>query len=313
MPLNTPYSPGDTIKSENTNEDLDGLSTGANDADRNSLDLFRDELMPDFFAFGCKWSISSGLTGTMSDGAVYIGGSRIKVSSIGSYDFTDNMDTYVDIGDDAVVDFNTVSNGADAPVLEPNHARNGRIVCKDGSIQLIAQASGDSRNNEIYPVSPFNTKPRSFVSQNANIGDGEVFWSGSSGSLSLNGSFLQAKYHKVGNVIYGYVEFQGNGDAQYPSGSFNFHLPFANDLNNPLIVGGMWLQTKSGTSTARFAGDMRIGGSGKNALVHHFRRDGNNDIRRENTRIANRPNDIDWSGDEEITVNFYYYAKNPSN
>lgn len=163
MPKHTPYSAGDPIKSAFTNDDIDGLSTGANDTDNNSLIKFREESLDPYFANGCVWTITSGLVGTMSAGVLYMQGERIPISGIGSKSFTASKDTYVDISTTGVATYTEVANGATAPTLEPNRIRNAIIVTNATTITTIIQRDRDTRGNLVYndrPVAKESSAPR---------------------------------------------------------------------------------------------------------------------------------------------------------
>lgn len=154
MALNTPYSPGDTIESAKTNQDLNGLADGTNDVDNNNLVLFRQESFDNYFADGGVWSISSGLVGTMDAGVMYFAGNRTPFSGVGSYTFNGTSDTYVDIDDGGVVHYTPVPNNDTPPDLAPNAIRNAVIVTDDSFITDIIQQDRDVSGNLIY-----NTKP----------------------------------------------------------------------------------------------------------------------------------------------------------
>lgn len=164
MPKHTPYSPGDPIKSSYTNDDIDGLSTGDNDTDNNSLRLFRSESLDPYFAgTGTTWSLVSGLTGTMSSGVLYVSGNRIPISGIGSKVFTASRDTYVDFSSTGVVSYSEVSNGASAPTLTAGHTRNAIIVTNGSAITTIIQKDRDTLGNIVCnrkPVAKESSAPR---------------------------------------------------------------------------------------------------------------------------------------------------------
>ena len=117
MTKHTPYSPGDPIKSAFTNYDIDGLSTGENDVANNSLQLFRQESFDNYFASGGVWTVTTGLTGTMTSGVMYYAGVRIPFSAVGSKTFTASKDTYVDISNANTIHYSEVANGATPPTL----------------------------------------------------------------------------------------------------------------------------------------------------------------------------------------------------
>lgn len=155
MTKHTPYSPGDPIKSAYTNDDIDGLSTGDNDTDNNSLQLFRQESLDPYFVEGtCVWTLTSGLVGAMSSGVFYYDGQRIPISAVGSKTFTASKDTYIDISNTGAVTYTETTIGDTAPVVAPNNSRVA-IVTTDGStIVSITQKDRDTLANLVY-----NTKP----------------------------------------------------------------------------------------------------------------------------------------------------------
>lgn len=164
MPKHTPYSPGDPIKSSYTNDDIDGLSTGDNDTDNNSLRLFRSESLDPYFAgTGATWSLVSGFTGTMNVGVLYVTGDRVPLSAIGSKVFTASRDTYVDFTTAGGVVYQEVTNGATPPTLAPTNTRNAVIVTNGSTITTITQRDRDALGNLVCnrkPVARESSAPR---------------------------------------------------------------------------------------------------------------------------------------------------------
>lgn len=140
-----PYSPGDDIKAEDHNQDFDGLATGENDYDYNSLQVFRSEAFDPFFKEGgCIWTATSGRNGTMSSGYLYIGGSRISVAGVSSYQFSANQATYIDIKPDGTPNYTAQSLTADAPAVSSGRARVAVVFTNDTAIIDILSNGEDS-------------------------------------------------------------------------------------------------------------------------------------------------------------------------
>ena len=155
MTKNWPYSPGDTIKSANDNADKEGLATGENDYDTNSLALFRSEAFESFFVKDtAKWSVSSGRIGTMTAGSIYAKstGDRVAILGIGSKTFTASQDTYVFINEQtAVATYKAVANGASAPTADSPYDRLNAIITTNATnITAIKQAGTDNTGRYVY-------------------------------------------------------------------------------------------------------------------------------------------------------------------
>lgn len=154
MVKHTPYSPGDPIRSSYTNDDIDGLSTGANDTDNNSLQLFRKEAFDNFVGIGLDWSIISGLNASMTSGAVYINGERVAVNAIGNKAFTDNKDVYVNVYKTGTVTYQEVEPYATAPAVPTDSIRIAVIYTSGGSISDVQQEGTDGNGVPIRNTSP---------------------------------------------------------------------------------------------------------------------------------------------------------------
>jgi len=87
-----------------------------------------NETVSDHIASGLIWSDDTGLTADMSAGVAYINGIRLPVDAVSNRAFTASKDTYVDLGDNGVLDYNEVANGAGAPALAASHIRLARVV-----------------------------------------------------------------------------------------------------------------------------------------------------------------------------------------
>lgn len=89
-------------------------------------------------------SVESGLTvtqdtlldGIVAAGVAYINQAKVDVSS-DTNAFTASQDTYVDVGDDAVITYSAVANGAGAPVLAADAVRLAKVVTDGTTITDI--------------------------------------------------------------------------------------------------------------------------------------------------------------------------------
>ena len=91
-----------------------------------------DEVVSDHVASGLVWTDDTGLTADLSAGVAYINGIRLVIAAVPNHTFTASKDTYVDLGDNGVLDYNEVSNNATPPALAASHLRLARVVT-DGS------------------------------------------------------------------------------------------------------------------------------------------------------------------------------------
>lgn len=87
-----------------------------------------NETISDHVASGLVVTDDTGLTADISAGVAYINGIRLNISAVNNRTFTASKDTYVDLGDNGVLDYNEVSNGAAAPALAANHLRLAKVV-----------------------------------------------------------------------------------------------------------------------------------------------------------------------------------------
>lgn len=94
----------------------------------NDIETRFNEVISDHVASGLVVTDDTGLTADISAGVAYINGIRLNVAADLNHAFTASKDTYVDLGDNGVLDFNEVSNGATAPTLEANHLRLARVI-----------------------------------------------------------------------------------------------------------------------------------------------------------------------------------------
>ena len=87
-----------------------------------------NETISDHVASGLVVTDDTGLTADISAGVAYINGIRLNISAVNNRTFTASKDTYVDLGDNGVLDYNEVSNNAAPPALSANHLRLARVV-----------------------------------------------------------------------------------------------------------------------------------------------------------------------------------------
>jgi microcystin-dependent protein len=154
----TPHSPGDTVRSADYNNDVDGLATGAADTLGNSLQTFRAEAFQDFFVPGSgQWTIQNNLIGQRNGGVVYLTGQRLIVAPVPSYGFSQSVDTYVDIDASGTPQYQTVQNGLPAPALAAGSIRDAVIVTDATGIRQIFQTGRDSQRNYIHANAPIGT------------------------------------------------------------------------------------------------------------------------------------------------------------
>jgi len=150
--MNT-FSPNQVVPSAGLNENFTDLSTGDADVDDNSLRLFRAEAFNNFCAdaAGLVWSQTSGLTGAMTAGTLYITASgimrRFEVAAIASKAFTASKDTYVSFDADGNVDYDEETNGAAVPAPPSGYTQTA-VVITDGSaittiFTLVSRGPGE--------------------------------------------------------------------------------------------------------------------------------------------------------------------------
>lgn len=122
-------------------------------ADDTTFDFVQSGLIITGNAYG------STLLASLSAGVVYINGVRIPVSAVANRAYTASRDTYVDVGDDGVVDFNPVTNNNASPALAANHIRIGIVVTGASNIASVASINQGQRN-KVLPIAssiPYTT------------------------------------------------------------------------------------------------------------------------------------------------------------
>ncbi len=123
---------------DDTNILDNGLSVDSLDSTADPAALIGN-LTTDFVADGGIWSVSTGLTGTMSEATIVIDGQIYTVSAVASKIFSTSQDTYVDVGINSTLDYTSVGLDAAAPSLAADHVRLARISTDGSDITEIAK------------------------------------------------------------------------------------------------------------------------------------------------------------------------------
>lgn len=150
--LTPPKSPGDDIKSSDRNNDLIGLSTGANDENVNNLHIFRAEILNNFVAFGAVISNLGGLSFSISAGVIYYEGVRIETPSRGADTLSANSNTYIDLSNTGVYTLQSVGLSDPTPALTTDSIRIGVITTNASLITAIYWFGFDALGNQIRPT-----------------------------------------------------------------------------------------------------------------------------------------------------------------
>ena len=87
-----------------------------------------DETISDHVASGLVVTDDTGLTADISAGVAYINGIRLPIAAELNHAFTASKDTYIDLGDNGVLDYNEVANNDAIPALAANHLRIARVI-----------------------------------------------------------------------------------------------------------------------------------------------------------------------------------------
>lgn len=124
-------------KIDDNNISPNSLTNDSLNSSADPASLFAN-IVTDYVVSGGVWSISSGLTGTMSEAKIMIGATEYTVASVGAKIFSSSQDTYVDVGVNLTVDYTSVGVGATPPALEANHVRLARITTDGSNITQIA-------------------------------------------------------------------------------------------------------------------------------------------------------------------------------
>ena len=127
-----PHTKGSLVEMNVTAEDLTDALNVPND-----IETRFNEVISDHVASGLVWTDDTGLTADMSAGVAYINGKRLDVAAVTNRAFTASKDTYVDLGDNGVLDYNEVSNNAAQPSLAASHMRLGFVRTNATDTTLI--------------------------------------------------------------------------------------------------------------------------------------------------------------------------------
>lgn len=164
-----------------------------------------------FVSSGCVWSATTGLTGTMSGGTIYYGGTPITVNSVSSHTFTASNDTYIDIDKNANITYQGVSNNGSAPSLTANSIRVAKVITGASAITSVILTGVDSNNVQIYP-----TNPQGFGNY--------ISWSPTIANFTLGNGTVAAHYSQMGKTILYHIEIQMGSTSSMGSG-ISFTLP----------------------------------------------------------------------------------------
>lgn len=93
-----------------------------------SADLDLTDFYADSVVSGLVVTQDTGLDGDITGGDVYITQAKYTISPVTGHTFTASVDTYVDVGDDTVITYTEVANGAGAPALAADAIRLAKVV-----------------------------------------------------------------------------------------------------------------------------------------------------------------------------------------
>lgn len=144
----------DSVTSTGTVQGATVVATGDIQHRSVSLEAIRANIIFDHVASGCVWSgdsYGSTRNASMTAGVIYINGKRVAVSSVTARSFTASKDTYIDVGDDGVVDYTEVTNNASSPALSANHIRIGIIVTGASSIANVGSIN-QGQPEKVLPI-----------------------------------------------------------------------------------------------------------------------------------------------------------------
>lgn len=135
MPQTPIYTTNEVVDPIEHHDTHEGLADGSLNTPNTNLQTFRSEAFNDFIASGGLWSadnLTTNLLASMTSVVAYIGGVRILSNSVSAKSLTASKDTYIDLGDDGVIDYNEVALDATPPTLATDHIRLA-VVVTDGS------------------------------------------------------------------------------------------------------------------------------------------------------------------------------------
>lgn len=121
------------------------------------LTTYRSENAFDYVASGMVWSGDSygaSLNASMTSGVVYINGRRIAMSAVTARPFTLNVDTYIDVLDNAdgtgTLVYTTAATNAASPALAANSLRIG-IIQAAASITAATKVN-QGQEDRVFPI-----------------------------------------------------------------------------------------------------------------------------------------------------------------
>jgi hypothetical protein len=110
----------------------------------NDIETRFNEVISDHVASGLVVTDDTGLTADISAGVAYINGIRLDVAADLNHAFTASKDTYVDLGDNGVLDYNEVANNATPPALAANHLRIAMVRTSATDTTVVSNTSNSS-------------------------------------------------------------------------------------------------------------------------------------------------------------------------
>lgn len=110
------------------------------------------DIIADYVATGGVWTVTAGLTGTMTEATVYIDGAGYTVPSVVAKIFPASQDTYIDVGTNLTVDYTSLGVGAAAPALAASHVRLALVTTDGSDILNINQLGNDEGGTPLLPA-----------------------------------------------------------------------------------------------------------------------------------------------------------------
>jgi hypothetical protein len=199
------------------------------------------ETVGDLVASGLIWSLTSGLTGTMTSGVAYVSGKRLQVAAVTSNAFTASRDTYVYVDSNGAIQYSPQTNNAAQPATPAGYVMLAKVVTNGSTI------------TNIYDLRP------------TSVGSARRTWNVSWTNLTLGNGTVTARYTQVGKNVDAELTIVF-GSTTAVTGAVSFSLPTVsvstyNTLHSVLGVAyfdkpgsesysGVTLWATSGTATA---------------------------------------------------------------
>lgn len=158
MPLHNDKSPGDTIKSDEHNESLTGLSTGEFDTEGNSLKTFRNNLFTKAVISGAVFSRTGPNQLNRSAGKFYFNGELVSKSGETGITVNSNKDTYFIIDNAGNLSVQEKEVGALNDPISTSQIVMARIRTNASDITIIDQFGVTPQKEFIYPCMPFSSR-----------------------------------------------------------------------------------------------------------------------------------------------------------